>query len=127
MHETPSGFTFLPGTDWPTGSTQVFEVMRDGVACICKRLGPRALAEEWMRERLAAEGRVLGAMGGHGAPSLVASGEDAWGPSIVMERVPWGTLGKRIGGSDATWISAAVHAAFDALAAVHAASVVTGT
>ncbi len=128
MHATPAGFTFLPGTDRQTSSTQVFEVVRDGVAFVCKRLGPRALGEAWMRERLAAEGRVLEALRGRGAPALVAAGEDAGGPWFVMERVPWPTLARRVGASacEAAWVAAAAHSAFDALAAVHAAGVVHG-
>src|SRR5580692_590516 len=122
----PEGFTFLPGTDRQTASTQVFEVLRDGVPFVCKRLGPRAIGEAWMRERLVAEGRVLGALKGRGAPSLVADGEDAAGPWFVMERVPWPTLARRIGACDAAWVVAAAHGAFDALAAVHAGGVVHG-
>ncbi len=100
--------------------------MRDGVAYVCKRLGPRAMGEAWMRERLAAEGQVLGALKGHGAPSLAAAGEDGGGPWFVMERVPWPTLARRIGACDAAWVAAAARGAFDALAAVHAAGVVHG-
>jgi serine/threonine protein kinase len=122
----PEGFTFVPGTDRQTASTQVFEVLFDGVPFVCKRLGPRAMGEAWMRERLAAEGRVLGALKGRGAPSLVAEGEDAAGPWFVMDRVPWPTLARRIGACDAAWVVAAAHSAFDALAAVHAAGVVHG-
>jgi serine/threonine protein kinase len=126
MHATPPGFTFLPGTDRANGATQVFEVARAGVVHVCKRLGPRALTEAWMRERLVAEGRVLDALTGRGAPALVASGRDEAGPWIVMERVPWEPLGRRTGARDAAWVGAASRSAFDALAAVHAAGFVHG-
>jgi len=126
MHATPAGFTFLPGTDRATASTQVFEVARDGVTCVCKRLGSRAVGEGWMRERLVAEGRVLATLKGRGAPALVAAGEDGAGPWIVMERVPWDPLGRRVGTCDAGWAATAARSAFDALAAVHASGIVHG-
>jgi serine/threonine protein kinase len=102
----------------------VFAVQRGGSAYVCKRLPPRALGEPWMRERLAAEGRLLAALGGQGAPRLVASGEDAHGPWIVMERVPWPELGSRAGAGDGRWLERAAGSTFAALAALHTAGVV---
>jgi len=127
MHATPAGFIYLPGTERATGpATRVFGVAQDGRGCVCKRLGPRAVGEAWMRERLAAEGRLLELLGGRGAPRLVASGEDAHGPWLVMEAIAWQTLAARASRPDRAWIQAATAAAFDALAAVHAAGVVHG-
>jgi serine/threonine protein kinase len=133
MRIAPAGFTTLPVTE-PASSapaTDVFAVARDGVELVCKRLGSRALGEPWMRERLAAEGRLLGLLGGTGSPRLVAAGEDANGPWLVMERVALPALASRLtlepaAGRDAGWLESATRAAFDALATVHAAGVVHG-
>ena len=131
MHATPAGFIFLPGTELssPGGTTDVFGVQAEpggGPQHLCKRLGSRALDEPWMRERLAAEGRLLAELGGRASPRLVASGEDARGPWLVMERLPWPTLGSRTGTCEAGWLEGAATAALDALAGVHAAGVVHG-
>jgi len=127
MDEAPAGFTLLPGDRASPGqTTRVFGVARDGEEHVCKRLGPRALDEPWMRERLVAEGHLLGLLGGRGVPGLVASGEDAHGPWIVMERLAWPTLASRAGTRDARWLGGAAGAAFDALATVHAAGVIHG-
>jgi len=132
MHETPAGFTFLPGAERAGGlATDVFAVSRDGEEHVCKRLGPRALGERWMRERLVAEGRLLAALGGRGAPRLVDAGEDAHGPWLVMERIAWPTLASRArvdpaAPRDAGWLERAAAAAFAALARLHAAGVIHG-
>jgi serine/threonine protein kinase len=127
MHATPEGFTFLPGTERATGAaTRVFGVAREGRSGVCKRLGPRALGEAWMRERLAAEGRLLGLLAGRGAPRLLASGEDAYGPWLVMEAIAWPALSSRSARLDARWLEGAAGAAFHALATVHGAGVVHG-
>jgi serine/threonine protein kinase len=128
MPVAPAGFTLLPGTERMGAgqATRVFGVARDGEELVCKVLGPRALAEPWMRERLVAEGRLLGLLGGAATPRLVASGEDAGGPWIVMERIAWPPLESYTGKRDAGWLESAARAAFDALAAVHAAGVVHG-
>jgi len=128
MHVTPAGFTFLPGTERTTPglATRVFGVARGGEEHVCKRLGARALDEPWMRERLVAEGQLLGLLGGRAAPRLVAAGEDADGPWIVMERLAWPALASHARTRDAGWLERAAGAAFDALATVHAAGVVHG-
>jgi len=128
MHATPAGFILLPGAEPATagGATQVFAVAREGQTLVCKRLGPRALGEPWMRERLIAEGRLLETLAGRAAPRLVASGEDAQGPWIVMERVAWPPLSSHRGKLDARWLEDAASAVFDALATVHEAGVVHG-
>jgi serine/threonine protein kinase len=128
MHETPPGFTFLPAAEpvVQDGTNQLFRVGRDGEEHVCKRLGSRALDEPWMRAQLAAEGRLLGLLAGRGAPRLVASGEDGLGPWLVMERIPWPPLSARSAHGEARWLEDAARAAFDALAAVHAAGVVHG-
>jgi serine/threonine-protein kinase len=134
MHAAPAGYILLPGTH-PIGAglaTEVFAVARDGQPRLCKRLGSRALAEPWMRERLAAEGRLLGLLAGRGAPRLVDAGEDAAGPWLVMERLAWPPLAERrtpageTAGRDPQWLAAAATAAFEALVAVHAAGAVHG-
>jgi serine/threonine protein kinase len=127
MHETPAGFTFLPGTERPGGA--VFDVERGGRTFVCKRLGPRARAEPWLRARLKAEGELLGRLDGAGAPRLVDTGEDGAGPWIVMERAGGRTLAERVeqgGPVEADEARRTGEAAFEALAAVHAASVVHG-
>jgi serine/threonine protein kinase len=127
----PAGFTLRSGTDRAGGglATDVFAVARDGEALVCKRLGPRALSEPWMRERLTAEGHLLGLLDGRGAPRLVAAGEDTHGPWLVMERIAWPPLAARMARTreaDPGWLAKAAGAAFAALAAVHAAGVVHG-
>jgi serine/threonine protein kinase len=122
MHVAPEGFTLFPGTD--PGSESVFGVQRGGTMYVCKRLHRRALAESWMRERLAAEGALLAALGGRGAPRAVATGEDAHGPWIVMEHVPWRELGSYAARRDARWLEQAARSTMAALAAVHAARIV---
>jgi serine/threonine protein kinase len=127
MHATPVGFTFLSGTERATGSaTRVFGVAQDGRGYVCKRLGPRALGEPWMRERLTAEGRLLALLEGRGAPQLVASGEDAAGPWLIMQEIAWPALSARTTRPDGRWLEGATGVAFDALALVHAAGVVHG-
>jgi serine/threonine-protein kinase len=128
MHVTPAGFAFLPGTERtsPGQATAVFRVARGGEEYLCKRLGPRALAEPWMRQRLVAEGGLLALLGGRATPRLVASGEDEGGPWIVMERMAWPPLASYAGTRDAGWLERAAGAAFEALGAVHAAGVVHG-
>ncbi|HEY5243754.1 MAG TPA: hypothetical protein VIJ22_19875, partial [Polyangiaceae bacterium] len=128
MDDAPAGFTLLPGSDpvSPGQATRVFAVARGGQTYVCKRLRSRALSEPWMQQRLAAEGRVLAGLAGCASPRLVASGEDAHGPWIVMEHVALPPLASRLGASDATWLERATGAAFDALSTVHAAGVVHG-
>jgi eukaryotic-like serine/threonine-protein kinase len=128
MDDAPAGFTLVPGSGpvSPAPTTRVFAVARGGEAYVCKRLGSRALSEPWMRQRLAAEGRMLAALAGGASPRLVASGEDAHGPWIVMERVALPPLASRLGAPDAAWVERATSAAFDALSTIHAAGVVHG-
>lgn len=121
MQRPPPGFGSVPGAP-RTGA--VFEVERAGAVFVCKRLEPRARGEAWMRERLAAEGRLLGSLGGRGTPRLVEAGEDEDGPWMVMEKVPHAPLSARTGRADARWIELAARASFDVLAGVHAAGVV---
>jgi serine/threonine protein kinase len=97
-----------------------------GEACVCKRLSERAGSEPWMRARLQAEGELLARLQARGTPRLVASGEDAHGPWLVLERVKAEPLAAWIGAVDAAWTALAARAAFGALAQVHAAGVVHG-
>ncbi len=127
MHVTPEGFTFLPGTERKTATAHVFEVThRDGggLVYVCKRVGPRASDEEWIRRRLVAEGDILRRLGGKGTPELFAAGEDPAGPWIVMGRVAGHTLREHMGKMDARWVERAARAAFGALSHLHAEGVV---
>jgi len=127
MHGAPAGFSLVPGTERVTATAVVFDVRRlegDGALLVCKRLGSRAAGEPWVRARLAAEGRLLEQLGGRGTPALVAAGEDAGGPFIVMRRVTGEPLSRRLGEGASAWLAPATRAAFAALEAVHAARVV---
>jgi eukaryotic-like serine/threonine-protein kinase len=79
-----------------------------------------------MRARLLAEGELLERLQGRVTPRLVASGEDAHGPWLVMERVEGEALATRIGAADAAWVALAANAAFGAIAQLHAGGVVHG-
>jgi serine/threonine protein kinase len=132
MPATPAGFVFLPGAESEDG--RVFGVAREAGAAVaggeaplvCKRLARRVLDEPWAAARLAGEGRLLARLGGAGVPRWVADGEDAHGPWLVVERVPWPTLGERTGRVDGAWVARAAERAFEALAALHGAGVVHG-
>jgi len=93
---------------------------------VCKRLSERTASEPWMRARLLAEGELLARLQARATPRLVASGEDAHGPWLVLERAAGEPLAARIGAVDAAWVALAASAAFGALAQVHAAGVVHG-
>jgi serine/threonine-protein kinase len=109
-----------------TPTSRIVEVRRGSERGLCKRLAPRAAEEAWMRELLAAEGRVLAHLGGQGAPGLIDAGEDAAGPWLVMELVDAAPLLDRLHRADArdpAWTAAATQAVFEALAMVHARDV----
>jgi len=130
MH-APDGFIEETGPaslKWRSATAVVFGVRPSsgGEASVCKRLSGRAESEPWMRARLLAEGELLARLQARGTPRLVASGEDALGPWLVLERVRGEPLAARIGGVDAAWMALAASAAFGALAQVHAAGVVHG-
>jgi serine/threonine protein kinase len=132
MH-APEGFIALDTQREPrlasrSATAVVFGVRRPdgGGALVCKRLSERAASEPWMRARLLAEGELLARLQGRGTPRRVASGEDAHGPWLVLERVEGAPLAARIGAADAAWMALAASAAFGALAHVHAAGVVHG-
>jgi serine/threonine protein kinase len=125
MHPTPAGFVFVPGTDRVTATAVVFDVTREGdpAPYVCKRLGSRVLDEPWVRARLRAEGELLRRLGGRGAPELVAAGDDATGPWLVMKRLSGQPLARRSDPTPAWTVSAATHA-FEALARLHEAGVI---
>jgi serine/threonine protein kinase len=129
MH-APDGFILLEETGLASRSATavVFGVRRSGggEACVCKRLSERGACEPWMQARLVAEGELLARLQARGTPRLVASGEDAHGPWLVLERVEGEPLAARIGAVDAAWMALAASAAFGSLALVHAAGVVHG-
>src|SRR5437867_1173843 len=88
----PHGFFLaFPLEQHAAGAT--FAVGRgDGDVFVCKRLSERARADDNARHRLVDEGRILEALGGRGAPAIVARGEDAAGPFVVMRRIAMPTL-----------------------------------
>lgn len=55
-----------------------------GQRAVLKRLGLRVRADAQARETLAREGRILTRLAGRGAVTLLASGEDADGPYLVL-------------------------------------------
>lgn len=123
----PQGFREVAGSERVTMASRITVVMggeRGQERYLCKRLAPRALGEPWMRELLAAEGRLLALLEGGGAPRLVAAGEDGGGPWIVMELVDAPPLSAGMGERDAGATERATRAVFRALAAVHAQGVV---
>jgi eukaryotic-like serine/threonine-protein kinase len=125
---TPRGFVLLPGTVRQTATAVVFDVAREtcaDVALVCKRLGPRARGEAWMRERLAAEGKLLKELDGVTTPRWVADGEDEQGPWLVMEHAPGQPLATHMGARGA-WLDTAARACLRALAVLHDAGVVHG-
>lgn len=129
MH-APDGFIALAQAQRASRSATavVFPVAPAGGGnpCVCKRLSERGASEPWMRARLLAEGALLVRLQARGTPRLVASGEDAHGPWLVLERVDGEPLAGRIGAADPAWVARAAKAAFGALALVHAAGVVHG-
>jgi serine/threonine protein kinase len=125
---TPRGFVLLPGTVRQTATAVVFDVAREtraDVALVCKRLGPRARGEAWMRERLAAEGELLKQLDGAATPLWVADGEDELGPWIVMEHAPGQPLARHVGAQGA-WLDAAARVCLQGLAVLHDGGVVHG-
>jgi serine/threonine protein kinase len=111
------------GVEHATATSRVVEVRRGVERGLCKRLTARTRREAWMRELLAAEGKVLAHLGGQGAPRLLDAGEDGAGPWFVMEVVDGALLLERMGARDPAWTTAATPAVFEALALVHARDV----
>ena len=127
MPVAPVGFTLVPGAEMSTGqASRVFGVAREGEAPVQATRTRAARRSRGSGERLLAEGRLLALLGGRATPRLVASGEDASGPWLVMQRLDWPPLASYAGGRDAGWLEGATRAAFEALATVHAAGVVHG-
>jgi serine/threonine protein kinase len=102
------------------GTTALFE----------KRLSSRERTEPEAVARLRDEARLLGMLGGHVTPRLVATGEDERGPWLRMEKLPFPTLADRLASAartgiaalDVIWLERALEAALGALAALHDAS-----
>jgi eukaryotic-like serine/threonine-protein kinase len=86
-----------------------------------KRLTPRERGEREAQERLRAEATLLGMLGGRITPRLIAAGEDAHGPWLRVEKLPFGSLAERLRRErpDAAWVERAARAAFAALAELH--------
>lgn len=126
----PEHFIALDGPERASRSATavVFAVRAaaGGAACVCKRLSARTESEAWMRTRLVAEGQLLARLEGRATPRLVASGEDAHGPWLVLERVEGIPLAARIGAVDPAWVALAARAAFGALGLLHAEGIVHG-
>ncbi len=90
-----------------------------------KRLSSRELSEAEARAQLETEATLLDKLGGVATPRLVARGEDAAGPFLCMEHVPWPTLAARLDAGP-PWtpaaLVAAARSAYRALEAIHAAA-----
>jgi serine/threonine protein kinase len=100
----------------------VTESRHDGRPIVEKRLSSRDRDEPEAVRALLAEGALLGAIGGRGAPRLVEVGSDEGGPFVRMERVPFATLATRIGAvGDPAFVDRAFRAALLALATIHEA------
>jgi len=107
--------------------TEVILLKDQGKASITvveKRLATRDRAEPEAVLRLREEATLLRRLGGRMTPRLVASGEDARGPWLQMEKLTFPTLAERLGGAplERGWVDAATRAAFAALAALHEAN-----
>jgi serine/threonine protein kinase len=126
MQAAPEGFVLVPGPEHAGRATRVFSVMQAGRTLLCKRLTPRAAREEVTRDALVREAALLSRLCGRGTPGLVASGEDAHGPWLVMEPAAGAPLEARIGHVEPDWLERAARRAFEALARVHEAGVTHG-
>ena len=95
------------------------------IPAVEKRLASRDRAEPEARARLRDEGTLLGLLDGRMTPRLLATGDDAQGPWLRMEKLAFPTLAQRlaIAGAplDPAWVARATRAAFEALAALHEA------
>lgn len=92
-----------------------------------KRLSSRDTAEPEAVSRLRHEAFLLRVLDGSVAPRLLASGEDARGPWLRMEKIAFPTLLERIERSapetsSLAWLRQAARSAFEALATLHEAS-----
>lgn len=114
---------------------QITVTLADGSAARVfeKRLSTRERTEPEAAARLRVEADLLAVLGGRFTPRLVDSGEDARGPWLRTEALPFPTLARRLeareanadGGAatlDGAWIERAVRTAFAALAELHGAS-----
>jgi serine/threonine protein kinase len=114
----------------PIASEELVEILSHGMAfvtfvarargegarlSVCKRVRLAAMGDEAVR-KLEREGDVLHALGGHGAPALLARGADEFGPFVSMELV----RGRRMKTLDDARV------AFGALAELHARGIVHG-
>ncbi len=92
---------------------------------MCKRLSSRALASDEAVNGMRAEGALLEALGGRGAPRLVARGEDLHGPFMVMEHIAFPTLKAHMlrvpEGLHGLWLERAARSIFVRMNEVHAA------
>ncbi|MBS2019109.1 MAG: phosphotransferase [Deltaproteobacteria bacterium] len=98
------------------------ERIEDGI--FEKRLSARERDVPEARARLASEAALLARLAGVVTPRLVATGDDARGPFLRTERIPFPTLAERLeaGAVDAAWLERAARAAFRALATLHDAA-----
>lgn len=100
------------------------------IAAVEKRLASRDREEPEARARLRDEATLLGLLEGRMTPRLLASGDDAQGPWLRMEKLAFPTLATRLASAraplDPAWLSRATRAAFEALAALHEARDVAG-
>jgi eukaryotic-like serine/threonine-protein kinase len=94
-----------------------------------KRLSSREMGAPEARVQLETEATLLEKLGGVATPRLVSRGEDAGGPFLRMEHVPWPTLAARLEAGP-PWtpesLVTAARAAYRTLDAIHAARDATG-
>ena len=95
-----------------------------------KRLSSRNRTEPEAVTRLRGEANLLAKLGGRVTPRLVDTGEDARGPWLRTEKLPFPTLAHRLDAAsedgaaslDVAWVERALRAALDALATLHEAA-----
>lgn len=95
-----------------------------GAARVEKRLTPRERDVPEAAARLRAEAALLLRLGGRVTPRLIASGDDASGPFLHLDWVPFPTLADRLeaGPLAPAFVARAARTAFEALATLHEAA-----
>lgn len=98
--------------------------MREATRLVVKRPSPRLRDDPAGRALHAAEARALERLGGDGAPRLVESGDDAFGPYLLMSYVDGPRLDELPHAHET--FEALAASTFEALASLHARGVVHG-
>ncbi|MFO0638308.1 MAG: phosphotransferase [Polyangiaceae bacterium] len=103
---------------------EVAVVVRESTRLVVKRPSPRLRDDPDGQALHAVEARALARLGGHGAPRLVESGHDAFGPYLLMSYVEGTRLDELEHAPERFEALAAT--TFEALASLHARGVVHG-